>query len=129
MSILSAAPENVAQIWADDWTVRAPTPRSMTNGGNATAVALSVVVVVLAAAVVLFAPKPNEGFADGAAVLAVVSIAALGIERIIEGFWSIMASRLSGWWPLNTFKDAVDQQVDSVNFERRSPCSIRHSRP
>jgi hypothetical protein len=72
-------------------------------------------VIAAAIAVALFGPNPNAGFADGAAVIAVVSIAALGIERIIEGFWSLMASRLSGWWPLNQFKAAVDEQISEVN--------------
>jgi hypothetical protein len=101
--------------WNDDWMEKVAPDRGTTRGGNLTAVVLALGVIAAAIAVALFGPNPNAGFADGAAVIAVVSIAALGIERIIEGFWSLMASRLSGWWPLNQFKAAVDEQISEVN--------------
>ena len=101
--------------WNDDWMEKVAPDRGTTRGGNLTAVVLALGVIAAAIAVALFGPTPNAGFADGAAVIAVVSIAALGIERIIEGFWSLMASRLSGWWPLNQFKAAVDEQISEVN--------------
>jgi hypothetical protein len=53
--------------------------------------------------------------ADGTAVLAIISLVALGIERIIETFWSFVTRAKHAWWPLNEIGSAVDTQVESMN--------------
>jgi len=60
-------------------------------------------------------PTANQGFEDGAAVLAMVSLLALGIERVIEVFWTLMSSFKNGWWPLGALANAVNQVVDDTN--------------
>jgi hypothetical protein len=65
----------------------------------------------LAASMVLaawVAPEANEGFADGAAALAFIATVAVGIERAVEIFWTIVArSNLGGWWPLNQVRSSI----------------------
>jgi hypothetical protein len=49
----------------------------------------------------LLAPESNAGFRDAAAVVALVSAVALGIERILEALWTLVdRSNKGGWWPL-----------------------------
>jgi hypothetical protein len=56
----------------------------------------------------LVAPEANEGFADGAAALAFIATVAVGIERSVEIFWTIVArSNLGGWWPLNQVRSSI----------------------
>lgn len=65
---------------------------------------------------------PNQGFTEAgaidggaASVLAMVSIVAVGIERFIEMFWSLMASFKNGWWPLPEIAKAVDTLAEETN--------------
>lgn len=85
--------------------------------------------VVALAALAVWAAKwstpPNQGFADStdagvidggaASVLAMVSIVAVGIERFIEMFWSLMSSFKNGWWPLPEIANAVDALAEETN--------------
>jgi hypothetical protein len=67
---------------------------------------LALAAAMAVAAVV--APEANEGFADGAAALAFIATVAVGIERSVEVFWTIVArSNLGGWWPLNQVRSAI----------------------
>jgi hypothetical protein len=76
---------------------------------------VAAVIVGLTLFVARFATVPNQGFADAAAVLAMVGLVAVGIERIIEAFWSLMSRAQSGWWPLDQIAAAVDSLVDETN--------------
>jgi len=57
----------------------------------------------------------NTGFADAGAVLAFVSLAAVTIERIIEGIFAALASRLGEWWPFSLAKDEFDRFETETN--------------
>jgi hypothetical protein len=83
-----------------------------------------IVIVLLAIFVARFATPPNHGFTggdsgslggDAAAVLAMVSLVAVGIERLIEMLWSLIASFKNGWWPLPEIAKAVDDLVEDAN--------------
>lgn len=77
-----------------------------------------VALLVLIGGVLLIAQlsaAPNEGFSDGAAVLAMVSLVAVGIERLIEMFWTLIATFKSAWWPLSAIAAAIDAVVDDTN--------------
>jgi hypothetical protein len=71
-----------------------------------------VLLVVFAASAVIawfIAPaNANLGFKDSAAVLAFISLAAVAIERTIEGFFGLMAGRFGQWWPLKAVKVEFD---------------------
>ena len=75
--------------------------------------------VVCGAIAGLIAPRtPNTGFKDSASVLAFVSLAAVAIERGIEGFFAVMASRLGQWWPLAVVRAEFDV------FEAQTKCVV-----
>lgn len=64
----------------------------------------------------VIAPRDvNQGFRDAASVLAFVSLAAVTIERIIEGFFSLLASRLGEWWPLKIVRAEFDRFEAETN--------------
>jgi hypothetical protein len=64
----------------------------------------------------LIAPKgANPGFVDAAAVLAFAGLAAVAIERSIEGIFTVLASPLGQWWPLSTVKRLFDTVEAETN--------------
>src|SRR5689334_9245583 len=78
-------------------------------GGIRVAAGLVVWLVVCGVIAGLIAPHtPNSGFKDSASVLAFVSLVAVAIERGIEGFFALMASRLGQWWPLAVVRKQFD---------------------
>src|SRR5262245_55344766 len=87
---------------------------SMAMGGLASAL----IIATLCVWVAKFSTPPNlgepgtpgaAGIDGGAAsMLAMVSIVAVGIERMIEIFWSMIGSFKNGWWPLPEIADAVE---------------------
>lgn len=44
---------------------------------------------------------------DAAATIALTSAAAVAVERVIEGIWTILGSSLGEWWPLSVINDQV----------------------
>ena len=77
-------------------------------------VGFTLLVVGIAVAYAL-APLPNKGFRDAAAALAVITAAAVGIERVLEMGWSALGSFLGEWWPLSIVRDQVDELTDSLD--------------
>ena len=74
-----------------------------------------VIVVGVFFLVARLSPKPNVGFSDAAAVLALVTAMALGIERTIETAWTIIGQIKSSYWPLNLIKDQVENLVSDLD--------------
>ncbi len=62
-------------------------------------------------------PETNAGFADGAAVLAFVTLVAVGIERMIEVCWTLLGQnqQFGGWWPLNQIATSVASVEQETN--------------
>jgi hypothetical protein len=51
-----------------------------------------------------------------AAILALVTAGAVAIERILEGFWTLVGgSRLGNWWPLKPIGERLNAFVDDLN--------------
>jgi len=73
--------------------------------GVATAVLIGAI-----AFVVLRTITPNPGFRDATAVITFVGGAAIGIERVIEVFWTSLSGTLGAYWPLN----AISRQVETM---------------
>jgi len=69
--------------------------------------------------------KPNSGFVSAAAVLTVVSTAAVGIERVVEGFFAIIgaSSKFGGWWPLKQVSGAITSFEANTNTYLAKPLS------
>ena len=98
-----------------DWTKLA-SPAGLNLSGRAKTLVLVAVVLLL----ILFAAAGEIGTApsataDGAAVLALVSIVAVGIERIIETFWTVATRLKHAWWPLDQVGLAIADQVAAMN--------------
>ena len=83
---------------------------------RAWAASLLAVVVVSGIIGAAIAPStPNTGFRDAASVLAFVSLAAVAIERVIEGFFSAISGRFGEWWPLRAVRAEFDTFEASTN--------------
>ena len=59
--------------------------------------------------------EPNKSLAGSAAVLAVIAAAAVGIERFIEGIWTVVGQVKNAWWPFNVISTQVDGLVTDLD--------------
>jgi hypothetical protein len=66
-----------------------------------------------------FGGPANAGFASAAAVLTVVTLVAVGIERVIEIGWTIVGQigRLGAWWPVNQMKTRAEELETALNTQ------------
>jgi hypothetical protein len=75
--------------------------------------------LVLLSGAIAYAVNPgvNAGFADSKTVLAFATIVAVGIERLIELWWTLVsqAQRLGGWWPLSQIAGSVATLEEQTN--------------
>jgi len=79
------------------------------------AVVLLVAIVASIVVAGLIAPdEPNTGFTDAAAVIAFAGLAAVAIERLIEGLFTLLAGPLGQWWPLSVVKKEFDDFEDQT---------------
>lgn len=70
----------------------------------------SILLVVGVLAVGLIPLPPNTGFKNNAAaVLTFVTLSSVGIERVLEGFWTFIGLTKGTFWPFT----ALDQQIDT----------------
>ncbi len=96
-----------------------PTPgndtRMTSAGGRTTLWVLGIGLLVLATVVALL-PVPPIDATNPATILALVTAGALAIERIIEGFWTVVGmSSLGSWWPLKPIGERLNGFVDRLN--------------
>ena len=75
----------------------------------------TVTVVVLFVLVATLSVEPNKSLANSAAVLAVITAAAIGIERFIEGIWTVIGQVKNAWWPFNLMSAQVDGLVGDLD--------------
>jgi len=73
------------------------------------------VLILVAIIVALVSPEANTKFKDTSAAIAFITGAAIGIERIIETFWTMIGGIKGTFWPLNTIGSQVDTYVESLN--------------
>lgn len=86
------------------------------RGGVTWLVIFGVALLLLAIGVSLLKPGPEITTANAAAVLALVTAGSVGIERVVESFWTIVGmTKLGNWWPLNPIGVRLDAFVDSLN--------------
>jgi hypothetical protein len=60
-------------------------------------------------------PTPNQQFKDAAAVLSISTGIAVGIERFIEGFWTVAGQLSNTWWPLSAPAKAIESLVGDLD--------------
>jgi hypothetical protein len=74
--------------------------------------------------VYFFAGTANAGFPDAMAAVAFIAGAAVGIERTIEGLWTMLGGLLGSYWPLNV----IDRQVKTLSGELDTSLKPFHER-
>ncbi len=58
----------------------------------------------------IYQAEPNKGFMNNAgAVLTFVTLASVGIERVLEGFWTFIGLTKGTFWPFNAFSQQITQ--------------------
>jgi hypothetical protein len=62
-------------------------------------------------------PAPNAGFANAAAVITFATVIAVGIERLMELWWTLLGQvkGFGGWWPLNLIAESVQTVETQTN--------------
>ena len=74
--------------------------------------------IVLVVAVVLTAFLPIAligGFKDATAVITIITLTSVGIERVIEGFWTYIGLTKNSWWPFNTISQNISNMVSDFD--------------
>ncbi len=91
-----------------------PSTSGTLNGrAGITFVVLATVIVV--GAFIAAALTPYHSTLSDAAAIAVITGAAVGIERIIEAGWSAVAVFKNSWWPLTEVAAMINQLADEVS--------------
>jgi hypothetical protein len=80
-------------------------------------VVLTLLVLVAFALVSIFAENSGAGSVNATAMLSMITACAIGIERVIEGFWTIIGMTKGAWWPLNLVDDEVNGLVNNLNTQ------------
>jgi hypothetical protein len=74
-----------------------------------------VVLAVLFAMTSFLSAEPNVNFASTAVALSVIGAIAVGIERVIEAFWSFMGVMGKNHWPLDSVVSSSDKLVTQLD--------------
>src|SRR5215216_3141306 len=72
------------------------------------------VMILVAEVIVPTDPKGTvvlNSFKDAATTLAFIGGAAMGIERVLEAFWTFMGGVVGTYWPLNVINKQVQTLV------------------
>jgi hypothetical protein len=100
-------------------TTQTETTRPRAAGPRWLFATLVILILILFFLAALCPEAPNLGFAGSAAVLSLITAAAIGIERIIEGFWTIIGMTKGAFWPLNLINEQVNGMVNSLDEKLR----------
>jgi hypothetical protein len=90
------------------------------------------ILVIVALLIAQFSRNPNTLTKDATQYLGLITIIAIGIERVMEGFWTVIDVYKESWWPRNlkasieeftsglgggipSFVAAIDQTINNVN--------------
>src|SRR4051794_24593124 len=74
--------------------------------------ALVSLLVVAAAASML---APGSVAKDATAALAIITGAAVGIERALEAFWTYIGLTKHSWWPVNVMQAQINNLVGDLD--------------
>jgi len=100
----------IFQRWAQSWAQKTQPEQARSFLIWAT--------IVLVVAVVLTAFLPIAligGFKDATAVITIVTLTSVGIERVIEGFWTYIGLTKNSWWPFNTISQNISNMVSDLD--------------
>jgi hypothetical protein len=97
------------------------TPKLLLPSGSyslvpyAIGVLIVAVVCALAYLALVGASGPALGIKDAGTVIALAGICAVGIERVLEVFWTAVDELLHAWWPLNAIPNALTALTGQMN--------------
>jgi hypothetical protein len=85
--------------------------------GRTSLVTIGGLILITAACVAAgwLSPTPNQQFKDAAAVLSISTGIAVGIERFIEGFWTVAGQLSNTWWPLSVPPKGIETLVSDLD--------------
>lgn len=70
----------------------------------------TIVLVVGIVLMALFSRQTTPGLRDAAAALTIIASVSVGIERVLEGFWTYIGLTRNSWWPLNV----ISQEINTI---------------
>src|SRR5690242_889486 len=74
-----------------------------------------VILVVEIIAAGFYQADPNKGFSNAGAILTFITLASVGIERIIEGFWTFIGLTKGTFWPFSAFSEQISNLSTELN--------------
>src|SRR2546430_5639140 len=72
-----------------------------------------VILIVEIIAAGFYQAGPNKGFSNAGEILTFITLASVGIERLLEGFWTFIGLTKGTFWPFSAFS----QQISSMSTE------------
>jgi hypothetical protein len=75
----------------------------------------TIVLVVGIVLTALFSSTSTSGLRDAAAALTIIAAVAVGIERVLEGFWTYIGLTRGTWWPLNVISQEINTMASNLN--------------
>src|SRR4051812_7875992 len=85
------------------------------NSGFWPIIIVAVVLVVATIIVAVFGRVPTVRQENAAAMLTLIAAGAVGIERVIEIFWTVMGLNGRPWWPFTSVGYRVQELVSTLN--------------
>jgi hypothetical protein len=78
-------------------------------------VALFIILAVLFGYVATTGNTITKASVDAAGLLALIAAAAVGIERAIEGLWTVVGQLTHAWWPMNEMAAQITELEGDLN--------------
>jgi hypothetical protein len=75
----------------------------------------TIVLVVLIVLTALFSSSPTQGLRDAAVALTIIAAVSVGIERVLEGFWTYIGLTRNSWWPLNVVSQDITDMASNLD--------------
>jgi len=75
----------------------------------------TIVLLVGIVLMALFSSPSNTGLRDVAAALTIIAAVSVGIERVLEGFWTYIGLTINAWWPLNVISDDITKMATNLD--------------
>lgn len=77
-------------------------------------VVIATVILALVIFGIIWLTPLSSGPSDVTTILGIAGLMAVGIERIIEGIWTIVDVSVGGFWPLDEVAKQIEGQVDAL---------------
>ncbi len=65
----------------------------------------------------LYQLTPNNGFGNPGSALTFIALASVGIERVLEGFWTYIGLTKGTFWPFGAFSQQISDMSNALSNE------------